>query len=142
MYDQIKHINRNLPFFLLLSISLAGCASVITRQGYDLKDIPNRNAHLGCSIPIKKDFQYNKNEVEILGSIKSGDTGFSLECGKGYVLGIFRQEACALGADLINITYERGLDLWSSCYRAKADFLRLRDRDKTKSLGSDVAYSQ
>ena len=134
--------NMRTLILLIVIISLTGCASVMTRYGYDLQSIPNRNAHLGCSIPIKRDFRYNKDEAEILGSIKAGDTGFSLECGKGYVLGIFRQEACALGADLINITYERGLDLWSSCYRAKADFLRLKDREKVKTLESDVAYSQ
>ncbi|MDP2906009.1 MAG: hypothetical protein Q8O22_06905 [Candidatus Omnitrophota bacterium] len=121
-------------------ILLAGCASVITRYGYDVKDISNKNAYLGCSIPIKKDLQYNKNDMEVLGSVKSGDTGFSLECGKGYVLGIFKQEACALGADLINITYERGFDIWSSCYRAKAEFLRFKDREKVKTLRSDAAY--
>lgn len=132
-------IRKLILFFVI--VELTGCASVITRYGYKLEDIPNRNAYLGCRIPIKKDFQYNNDEVEILGSIKAGDTGMSFKCGKGDVLTIFRQEGCALGADLINITYDRDIDLWSSCYRAKADFLRLKDREKAKTLKSDAGYN-
>lgn len=126
----------------MVTLALGGCASVMTRYGYELKDIPKRDASLGCSIPVKKNFQYHRDDVEVLGSIKAGDSGLSFECGKGYVLGIFRQEACALGADLINITYERNLDIWSSCYRAKADFLRFKDRTKVSVLESDPDYFQ
>lgn len=135
----MRRIQKIVLFFSILLLS--GCASVITRYGYDLKNIPDSKVYFGCTIPVKKYFQYNKDEVEVLGSIKAGDTGVSFECGEGYVLGIFRQEACALGADLVNITYERGIDIWSSCYRAKADFLRFKDREKAKTIESDAAYS-
>lgn len=121
-------------------LSCSGCASVMTRYGYDLNDIPNRNTYLGCRVPVMKNFQYSKDDVEVVGSIKAGDTGVSIECGKGYVIGVFRQEACSLGADLVNITYERGLDIWSSCYRAKAEFLRYKDRARVKVLVSDAEY--
>ena len=74
------------------------------------------------------------------GEILSGDSGFSLDCSRGYVLNIFQKEACALEADLINITYERDIDLWSSCYRAKAQFLRFKNREKAKNLASTELY--
>ncbi len=123
-------------------IFLTGCASAITRYGYNLQDIPQKDSYVGCDIPIKRNFQYKKDGVEILGSIKAGDTGFSVKCGKAYVLGVFQQEACALKADLINITDESGFDILSTCYRAKADFLRFKDREKAKNLESDPVYIQ
>ena len=127
-------------FLFFTIILLAGCSSAIKRYGYDLQDMPNKDKYSNCIIPIKKDFQYNKDEVEILGSIKAGDTLFSVQCGEVYVLNIFQEEACALGADLINITFERRMDIWSSCYRATAEFLRLKDKEKVKNLVSDPVY--
>ena len=132
-------VNIVLFFSFLL---LGGCSAKITRYGYTKQDMQNRDQYFGCIMPIKKDFAYTKEEVENLGEILSGDSGFSLECGQGYVLNLFRQEACALKADLINIIYERNIDLWSSCYRAKAQFLRFKDREKAKNLESDTKYRQ
>ncbi len=113
---------------------LVGCAPKITRYGYTFQDIQNKNQNSNCFVPIKKNFVYDKEEVVILGEILSGDSGVSTDCNEGHVLNIFRQEACALKADLINIIYERNTDLWSSCYRAKAQFLRFKDRGKVKNL--------
>ena len=125
-------------FLFFAILVFAGCSSVITRRGYSLQDIQNKEKYPGCNIPVKKKFQYDKNEVEVLGEIKAGDSGFSVTCGETHVLNIFRQEACALGADLINITSEHRLDIASSCYRARAEFLRFKDREKAKNLESDV----
>ncbi len=127
-------------FLYCALVFLTGCSSVITRTGYTLEDISNKENKYYCSVPIKKNFVYKNDEVEILGEIKSGDSGFSTDCGKGRVLNLFRQEAGALKADLINITYERDIDIWSSCYRAKAQFLRFKDREKAKNLDSDSVY--
>lgn len=113
---------------------LVGCSAKITRYGYTVQDIQTNTQYSGCFMPIKKDFIYNKEEVEILGEILAGDTGFSTDCNEGHVLNVFRQEACALKADLINIIYERNTDIWSSCYRAKAQFLRFKDRERVKNL--------
>ena len=130
-----------LVFLLFLPLLLSlGCASKITRYGYTVQDMPDRDKYLGCSMPIKKNFSYSKEDVEVLGELLSGDSGVSLNCGKGYVLGLLRQEACALKADLINIIYERNMDLWSSCYRAKAQFLHFKDRELATNLKSDTEY--
>ena len=124
-------------FFSL--VVFVGCSSTMTRSGYTLESLPvNKDAQ--CGILIKKNFQYKKEEVEILGSIKAGDSGLSVKCGEAYVLKQFQQEACALGADLINIMNESRLDILSSCYRAKAEFLRFQDREKVKNLVSDPLY--
>jgi hypothetical protein len=132
---------RVMLWILLFSVIslLMGCASKITRSGYSLQD-EDQYKNFGCNVAIKKDFVYNKDDVETLGEIKAGDSGFSFDCGKKYVLSLFKKEACALSADLINIIYERNIDLWSSCYRAKAQFLRFKDREKAQNLESDAAY--
>ena len=39
-----------------------------------------------------------------------------------------------LGADVINITDERLPDILSTCYRAKAEFIRLKDRQEVEGL--------
>lgn len=124
-------------FFCL--IMFMGCSSTMVRHGYNLKNLPV-NKDTQCNIPIKRSFPYNKDEVEILGTIKAGDSGFSVKCGEAYVLKQFQQEACALGADLINIIDESRFDILSTCYRAKAEFLRFNDREKVKGLTSDPLY--
>jgi hypothetical protein len=127
---------RKVVLFFCLIIFM-GCASTMTRYGYNLQSLSTNSQ---CEIPIKKNFPYKRDEVEILGSIKAGDSGFSVKCGEAYVLNQFRQEACALGADLINITDESRFDILSTCYRAKAEFLRFKDREKVKRLVSDPMY--
>lgn len=127
-------------FTLLFSlIVLTGCASTMTRSGYGLKNL-QINKDSQCSVPIKNNFPYKKDEVEILGSIRAGDSGFSVKCGEAYVLKQFQLEACALGADLINIIAESRFDVLSTCYRAKAEFLRFKGREKVKNLVSDPLY--
>ena len=54
---------------------------------------------------------------------------------------IFCKEACALGADLVNVTDEKQPDFWSTCYRAKAEFLHFKDREEAKVLLSDAKYA-
>lgn len=126
---------------LLFSLMIfTGCSSTMTRNGYNLQSLSiKKNAQ--CFVPIKKNFPYKKDEVEILGTIRAGDSGFSVKCGEAYVLKQFQQEGCALGADLINITAESRFDVLSTCYRAKAEFLRFKDKEKIKNLASDPIYA-
>jgi hypothetical protein len=85
---------------------------------------------------------YNTNDVEILGSIHDYDTGFSTDCDEAAILDIFCREGSMLRADLINITEEKQPNPWTStCYRAKAEFLRFKDREKAKVLVSDAKYA-
>jgi hypothetical protein len=82
------------------------------------------------------------NEVVVLGTIHDYDTGFSIQCDEAYVLDIFCREGSMLGADIININEEKQPSVWtSSCYRAKAEFLRFKDREKAKDLVSDAKYA-
>lgn len=120
-------------------ISFCGCVAGISRQGYKLEDTKNKSLS-SCDLVIKKKYVYNKDAVDILGKINSYDTGLSVTCNQDYVLSIFCEEACALGADILNIIEEKTSDIWSSCYRAKAEFLRLKDRQKIEELKNSEQY--
>lgn len=126
---------------IFATLVLSGCASQITRYGYKSQSLQNIDIR-NSQVAIKNNFVYNKGDVEILGKIKARDAGFAVRCGEEYVLGIFCSEAHALGADIINIIWERQPNPWgSSCYRAEAEFLRLKNREKVAGLSSDPQYS-
>ena len=121
---------------------LSGCAAGISRTGYQLpagqtsKDLPKRPVAIRC------EWKYDTNDVVVLGTIHDYDTGFSTDCDEVYVLDIFCREGSMLGADVINITEEHQPSvLTSTCYRAKAEFLRFKDREKAKDLVSDAKYA-
>jgi hypothetical protein len=124
-----------------VAILVSGCAAGITRTGYRLPENQKSKDLQRCPITIQCNAKYDTNDVVVLGSIDAYDTGFSTDCDEAYVLDIFCREACSVGADLINITEEKHPDGWSTCYRAKADFLRFKDRDKAKGLLSDAKYA-
>jgi hypothetical protein len=124
------------------SILASGCAAGITRTGYQIpasqtsKDLPRRPIAIQCNAT------YDTNNVVMLGSIHAYDTGFSTDCDEAAILDIFCREGCMVGADLINITEEKQPNPWTStCYRAKADFLRFKDRAKVNNLVSDAKYA-
>ena len=120
----------------------SGCAAGIKRTGYQMppgqtsKTLPRRPIALQC------DVHYQTNDVEILGSIQAYDTGLSTDCDEAVVLDTFCREGMFLGADVINITQEKQPNPWTStCYRAKAEFLRFKDREKSRDLVSDAKYA-
>jgi len=124
------------------SILASGCAAGISRTGYQLpagqtsKDLPKR------PIAIRCEWKYDTNDVVTLGTIHDYDTGFSTDCDEVYVLDVFCREGSMLGADIINITQEKQPSPWTStCYRAKAEFLRFKDREKAIGLVSDAKYA-
>lgn len=121
---------------------LSGCAVGIERTGYQLppgqtsKDLPRRPIAIQC------DVHYRTNDVEVLGSIHAYDTGFSTDCDEATVLDIFCREGNLLDADVIDITEENQPNVWTStCYRARATFLRYTDRAEAKDLVSDAKYA-
>ena len=126
-----------------LAILVSGCAAGITRTGYQLPKSQEENKLQRCPIAIQCHAKYDTNNIVVLGSIHEYDTGFSVYCDEAYILDIFCREGCMLGADIINITEEHQPDLWSTCYRAKAEFLRFKDKDRerAKELLSDPKYA-
>jgi hypothetical protein len=93
-------------------------------------------------IAIQSNAHYDTNDTEVLGSIHAYDTGLSTDCDEATVLDTFCREGNMLGADIVSITEEKQPSVWtSSCYRAKAEFLRFKDRAKAKDLVSDAKYA-
>jgi hypothetical protein len=126
-----------------MAIVLSGCTVAFSRQGYKLPPGPPSAEVMKRPIVIKANMQYNTNDVEVLGYIHSHDTGFALSGDEGYVLGIFCEDGRILGADVVNITQEKQPSLWGSAvYRARAQFLRFKDRAMVQNLVSDPQYSQ
>ena len=124
------------------AVLLSGCAAGISRTGYQLpagqtsKNLPKR------PIAIRYQWKYDTNDVIVLGTIHDYDTGFSTDCDEVAILDIFCREGSSLGADIINITEEKQPSVWtSSCYRATAQFLRFKDREKATNLVSDARYA-
>jgi hypothetical protein len=138
-----KYLLKTLAAAILCGIAvlMSGCGAGISRTGYQLPANTDSKKLEKCPIAIKSNAQYDSKDVELLGSIHSYDNGFSTDCDEAYCLDIFCREGCLLSADVINITEEKQPDLWSTCYRARADFLRFKNRDMAKSLYSDPHYA-
>jgi hypothetical protein len=121
---------------VLAAIVCSGCASSFKRTGYAAA---TQKASVDCPVVFKQQVQV-QDDVDILGTVKASDTGFSVKCDEAYVLRRFRDDACAIGADVVSLSEERAPDFWSTCYQATATFLRYRDREIARSLTSDARY--
>jgi hypothetical protein len=122
---------------VIASIVLSGCASSFRRTGYAAA---TQKAPPDCQVVFKQQVPLGPDEVDVLGTVTASDSGFSIKCDEAYVLRRFRDDACSIGADVVSLSDERAPDFWSTCYRAKADLLRYRDRELVKSLTSDARY--
>lgn len=90
-----------------------------------------------------KNAAFSQDEVEILGRVSALDRGAATKCSEGYVLNVFTQDACAIGADIVSITDKSYPSFWgSSCYQAAADLIRLKDKSVLSSLVIDPRYSK
>ncbi len=76
----------------------------------------------------------------MLGRVKIKDTGLSKNCEESDVLKNLRREACAVGADIINIVAEKRADVLSTCYRVNAELLKSKDSQYTEGLQSGYEY--
>jgi hypothetical protein len=111
---------RLFPVFLVM-LPLVGCAHWVSRQGY---------RPLGGARPDCEDLTLDDMVLDpALGSTKIGtvklrDTGISLWCSKERAFRIFQREACAAGANVVNLIAQESPNIWSSCYRATAELWR------------------
>jgi hypothetical protein len=109
---------------LSLSLTGAGCTHVVIRDGYTLAHGPQGT---DCAVAFVKDARIDEQRDSVIGVVKVKDSGFSFACGEDDAIEIFRKEACATGANIVNITRERRPDVLSSCYRADAQLIKIRD---------------
>lgn len=76
-------------------------------------------------------------EARHLGEVRLGDTGFSTRCSELEARNILRQEACNVGANLVNITMEQRPNLMSTCYRCSASMYYV-DADSLQNSQSEL----
>ena len=129
-----------LGLLIVLISCLLGCHASITRSGYGINDLQT-NLSPCTDIIIKKNASFPEDIATVVGKIKAGESGFSFVCSEEYVLGIFRKDACALRANIVNIIEEKQPNFWSTCYRAKADLLRCKDKNVLANIKSDPQYA-
>ncbi|MEW6713929.1 MAG: hypothetical protein AB1306_02400 [Nitrospirota bacterium] len=122
-------------FFLFTS-----CTANIKREGYQLDN--SVASEKECSnIIVVKNLNYNPELVDIAGKISASDTGFSVKCSETFVVDNFKKDACEIGADIINITKDSQPDFWSTCYRAEAEYIRVKNREMLSEIKTDAKYS-
>ena len=127
--------------FSLLFI-LSACAAGINRNGYDAKKLNYDFSNKTCKIAIKKNADFPEDKIEILGEIKAYDTGCSLKCSESLILSLFLEDACALGADVVNIIKEDHPNPWkSACYQAEAQLVKILDPELAANVKTDRQYA-
>jgi hypothetical protein len=67
------------------------------------------------------------SNAEKLGTIKVGDSGFSVDCNYATVLDKAKTESRKVGGNVLKITKHKGPDLWSSCHRITADVYKVKN---------------
>ena len=69
-----------------------------------------------CSrVLIRKRADIPEDVAVVVGRMSATDTGVSSGCDERTILSIFKKDACALGADIVNITQESQPELVTSC---------------------------
>jgi len=127
---------RRILFFLIAGLLLSSCTHRIVRTGYHVK----KSDHITCDVPIKKDIVISDTLATKIGEIKLGESGFSVVCSEEHAINILKGEACAIKADLIVITEETRPDLWSSCYRCRANFYKFIRTENKGIVENDEKY--
>ncbi len=116
--------------FLLFTL-LVSCSPSLTRIGYD--DISEKSIE-NCNIPVVKDSSLVFSNDIIIGSIEIGDPGLAINCGPEEINKILQDEACKVEADLVHIKELNPPDLWSTCYRLTADFIKFKSIENNSKV--------
>lgn len=114
-------------FSFLLVVFLSSCSHKVVRIGYS----KTTSEQLGCEVTVSKS-GVNSVSATVLGSIKLGDTGFSVSCSEEKAIQILKKEACSLGANFVHIKSESLPGFQSSCYRCEADFLLVKESNQNE----------
>lgn len=69
------------------------------------------------------------NDFEVLGTVKLGDTGFSVDCGREEVIDKAKMEARKVGGNGIKIIKHTLPDFASSCHRITANIIKVSNWD-------------
>ncbi len=117
---------RKAPFAVILLVLLvsAGCGPSLKRIGYETPTAPMRE---NCDVTFIEPEQNKKIPGKLLGTLKVGDSGVSLDCNETVVRKLLREEACRIGADVVVLRDVQKPGFSSSCYRVTADLVQSGD---------------
>ncbi|MBU2951229.1 hypothetical protein KO493_11020 [Tamlana agarivorans] len=127
---------KQITYFIFIGIFFTSCSHRIVRTDYNV----NKSDYKNCDVIIKRNTNIKDTLITKIGEIKLGESGFSTACSEEHAIKILKKEACAISANLIIITEENRPDLWSSCYRCRADFYKYNDTIKRESSANDKIY--
>ncbi len=127
---------KRLICFLIVGLLFTNCSHRIVRSGYQIR----KSDYVTCDVAIKRTTSIADTSATKIGEIKLGESGLSVTCSERHAISILKGEACAINADLIIITEEKRPDLWSSCYRCRAEFYQFNSTDSNRDLKSEEIY--
>ncbi len=112
---------RSLFSFLILTVVIHSCSPKIGSTIINKQPTLIGNEFV---LVLQKEDSFNNDGIEI-GSIRSGDNGFSSGCTYYEVIDKLKQIARDNGANLIKITEHKSPDNWSTCVRLKAKIYKV-----------------
>ena len=124
---------KNILFLLLFSIIIACSPKVTTKvnESETPLDFKEEVFVLGLH-------ETPPPNGKLIGTVKIGDSGFSVNCKWDKVIEKAKLEARKTGGNVLKITEHKTPDLGSSCHRIKADIYKLSDSNDISKLTENV----
>ncbi|MDR0566747.1 MAG: hypothetical protein LBG47_06900 [Prevotellaceae bacterium] len=120
-------MNKNIFLVIGSALFLTSCAAKLTSSMQ--KTYPPLDYTQKVRV-FEVDEQAPPN-AEKLGTLKVGDSGFSIDCGYAVVLDKAKTETRKAGGNALKITNHSAPDIWSTCHRITADVLKLEITEDT-----------
>lgn len=122
---------------LLHILFLVGCASTINTT-YSVKYPPTP---AGTPITVFGLNDEAPTNSKIIGTIKIGDSGFSVNCGWDQVIEKAKKESRKIGGNAIKIETIEEPDYYSTCYRIKASILKIPEKQYIEQKDINTGYT-
>lgn len=123
---------KKTPVLLVTALLLLSCGTTteFVRESYKASQNPRFKQ---CKVYITHKKRFDSHNARKMGSIEAKEPVIGVDCQENYVFAHFIADACSLRANNINITEETRPKWASTCYRAKADFLKIKETKKIKT---------
>lgn len=118
-------------FELPLSLTIIFClVTLLSSYGGNIQEVmyQTEDTKSYCELDVfAQGLEVNEN-MKVIGEYSFTDTGFTINCGAKIVMKKLNKAACDAGADAYQLTWTQPPNLRSTCYQAKARFLKYRDK--------------
>lgn len=124
------------PAVIILGMILASCAAAVQTSIYD-RSLATRPP--GCDLVVVPPTESIVGRGRVIGEMKVGDSGFSVNCDFDNAMRLLRRKACAVGADGVHLWLVFEPSIVSTCYRVHARFFV--NKENPSSFLSDSVRS-